>query len=373
MNGSKYEFLNGEIIDNFFISDSELAEKFIDKYGLDNKRKDLENYIFKHKAKSSLLSILNSKIKKLLFDDVKINLIRLSTRYYKKFIQEYQSTKNYNPLHEPHIDFNSIIINVEENPDNKKAPVQFLFVHKTKQDVIKNKNYVNYEKMKQQNNITKSKKDNILIIGDLHLPFSNDNYFSFCKKIRDKYNATKIIFIGDLIDNHYSSFYPSDPDGYSAGEELFRAKDMIKEWYNEFPNAVVLIGNHDRRISLKAIDSGISRHWIKSIAEVLETPTWYFTNEYIYQDVCFEHGSGTGGNNAAYDKSLYKGKSVVCGHFHTISAISYINQNQFGMVVGCGISSDKYAFNYALGHKKPVIISCGIITSDGTPILETMR
>jgi hypothetical protein len=37
-----------------------------------------------------------------------------------------------------------------------------------------------------------------------------------------------LFFIGDIIDNHYSSYHESDPDGYSAGEELDRAIDMIK-------------------------------------------------------------------------------------------------------------------------------------------------
>jgi hypothetical protein len=52
----------------------------------------------------------------------------------------------------------------------------------------------------------------------------------FCREQQETYIGT-VIFIGDIIDNHYSSYHESDPDGYSAGEELDRAIDMIKDWY----------------------------------------------------------------------------------------------------------------------------------------------
>jgi hypothetical protein len=33
-----------------------------------------------------------------------------------------------------------------------------------------------------------------------------------------KHTIGTVIFLGDIIDNHYSSYHESDPDGYSAGE-----------------------------------------------------------------------------------------------------------------------------------------------------------
>ena len=46
---------------------------------------------------------------------------------------------------------------------------------------------------------------NILVIGDLHSPFIRKGYLEHCQKIYDKYNCNKVIFIGDIVDNHYSS------------------------------------------------------------------------------------------------------------------------------------------------------------------------
>ena len=48
-------------------------------------------------------------------------------------------------------------------------------------------------------------EDKILVIGDLHEPFCLDGYLAHCKAIYAKHNCNKVIFIGDVIDNHYSS------------------------------------------------------------------------------------------------------------------------------------------------------------------------
>jgi hypothetical protein len=59
--------------------------------------------------------------------------------------------------------------------------------------------------------------------------------FEILPRTTETYDCVLLFFIGDIIDNHYSSYHESDPDGYSAGEELDRAIDMIKDWYRTFP------------------------------------------------------------------------------------------------------------------------------------------
>ena len=116
-------------------------------------------------------------------------------------------------------------------------------------------------------NLTK-KERRILVIGDLHAPFTLDGYFEFCKTTYAKFNCNQVIFIGDIIDNHYSSFHTTDPDGMGGGDELDMAIDCIQEWVEEFPKADVCIGNHDRMIMRKAFESQIPKRWIKSYNEV---------------------------------------------------------------------------------------------------------
>ena len=106
------------------------------------------------------------------------------------------------------------------------------------------------DKFRDRNN------NNILVIGDLHAPFIRKGYLEHCIKAYRDFACNKVIFIGDLIDNHYSSYHDADPDGYGAGEELDRAIDQVQKWYKAFPKAKVMIGNHDAIIARKAFSSG---------------------------------------------------------------------------------------------------------------------
>ena len=108
---------------------------------------------------------------------------------------------------------------------------------------------------------------NILAIGDLHEPFCLKDYLRFCKKIYKQENCKKVIFIGDVIDSHYSSFHESDPDGMSARDELLSAIKKLRRWHKAFPEAVITIGNHDRIVARKAMNAGLSDMWIRSYSE----------------------------------------------------------------------------------------------------------
>ena len=126
---------------------------------------------------------------------------------------------------------------------------------------------------------------NVLVIGDLHCPFDLDEYLEFCKQQYILYDCNEVVFIGDVIDNHYSSYHETDVDGLGGGEELEFAIKRIARWYEAFPKATVIIGNHDRLIMRKAQTSAIPKKWIKSYKEVLEVPKWnlkYLTNKTAY-------------------------------------------------------------------------------------------
>ena len=113
----------------------------------------------------------------------------------------------------------------------------------------------------------------ILVIGDIHAPFELDGYLEFCKETYARFNCNQVVFIGDIIDNHYSSYHDTDPDGFGGGEELDRAIERVQKWYEEFPIADVIIGNHDRIIMRKAFSGAIPSRWVKSYNDVLGT-TW---------------------------------------------------------------------------------------------------
>lgn len=218
--------------------------------------------------------------------------------------------------------------------------------------------------------------ENVLIIGDTHFPFERKGYLEHCRAVQEKYNCGKVIHIGDVIDNHYSSYHETDPDGYSAGQELDRAIDRADRWQETFPEMDVLLGNHDLLIARKAQTSGVSRRWIKTLPEVLGTPGWSFYEELEYQGVYYVHGTGSSGDKAAFNRALNRRQSVVQGHLHTIANIAWNVSKQdriFAMQTGCGIDDNAYAMAYGKVNPKKSIISCGVVIDGKIPIIVPME
>jgi len=212
--------------------------------------------------------------------------------------------------------------------------------------------------------------ENILIIGDLHEPFCLDGYLQFCKDTYNKYNCNKVIFIGDIIDNHFSSYHETDSNGLGGGDELQLAINKIAKWYDAFPFADVVIGNHDRIIMRKAQTSAIPTAWIKEYKDVLNTPNWNFTESVRYNDVLYIHGEG-GTARSRMKKDL---QSVVQGHLHTQAYCEHLvgsNFRIFGMQVGCGIDNKSYAMAYAKNYGKPAI-GVGLVLNNGKQPLNVL-
>jgi len=224
----------------------------------------------------------------------------------------------------------------------------------------------------EEYNLLRSKGNRVLVIGDIHAPFELKEYLPFCKSIYDKYNCNKVVFIGDIIDNHFSSFHDTDPDGHSAGKELDRAVKSISKWYKVFKEADVCLGNHDLIPNRKAFNAGLSNRWVKTLGEVLNVPKWNFQEDFVIDNVRYTHGTGKKARQRARGELF----SVVQGHYHSESYIEHYVGSRFkifAMQVGCGIDKDSYSMAYGKNFAKPQI-NCGVVLENGTlPILEYMK
>lgn len=222
----------------------------------------------------------------------------------------------------------------------------------------------------------KKEKSNVLVIGDLHSPFTRKGYLEHCVEVRNRFNCNQIVMIGDVIDNHYSSYHDADPDGFGAGEELDRAIDQLKPWHNAFPKAKVCIGNHDAIVARKVFSSGLSNRWVKDLDEVLNTPNWDFQHQHVINDVVYTHGTGSSGKGATKRVREWQ-CSIVQGHIHTEAFVDwYCNKDKrlFAMQVGCGVDDRSYAMAYAKNFTKKYIVSCGVVLDKGTlPIVIPMH
>lgn len=205
----------------------------------------------------------------------------------------------------------------------------------------------------------------VLAIGDVHFPFEHQDMLKFLTAIKKKYNPNLIIQMGDLFDNHSTSRWEHDPDGYSPGDELKAARKHSKGLFKLFPRVTMILGNHDVRSAKKAFSVGISAHVLSSPHEIMGLPKgWEVTNEYIIDGVRYVHGDGFSGHNAHRKAAATSMQSTAIGHIHSHAGVAYLaNHNglYFGLNVGCLIDHHKYAFEYAKFCPDKPILGCAII------------
>ena len=213
-------------------------------------------------------------------------------------------------------------------------------------------------------------KKNVLVIGDLHLPFTLEGYLEHCIKVYKKYNCDTVVFIGDILDLHFTSYHETSTEGYGATQEHDLAVEMLRKWYKAFPKAYVTIGNHDALIYRKAMSAGISKRWIQNYSQVLGTPGWEWVTDVVIDDVLYTHGTTN-----AYTKAKQNLMSTVQGHLHSQAGIQFYvgaKSRIFGFQIGCGVDMKSYAMEYGRNFPKPVI-SCGVVIEGLHPYLEVMN
>lgn len=216
-----------------------------------------------------------------------------------------------------------------------------------------------------------TKSNTVLFIGDIHAPFVKEGYLEHCLEVYKKYDCNIAVFAGDIIDNHSLSYHENHQDAYGAKDELKLAKEEIKKWHEAFPEAYVMIGNHDALANRKAQSSGIPKAWLKGFNEVLNVDGWKFLPKIIIDDVLYLHGTG----RVARTRCMQDNISVAQGHYHSSSYVEYFvghdDKKKFALQVGCGVDSDSYAMAYGKAFAKPHINVA--VVKDGQAYLEYMN
>ncbi len=218
--------------------------------------------------------------------------------------------------------------------------------------------------------------DRILVVSDLHAPYMHPDTVPFLKAVAKKYTPTRVVLTGDEIDHHAMSFHDSDPDLFSAGDELVAAIDALKPLYKLFPKADILDSNHGSMAYRKGKHHGVPRKYLREYGEVLEAPTgWRWHDELILvvpggNQVFFHHGL----SKNVMKVVAQRGMCVVQGHYHTEFEVGYLsnpNNLLWGMTVGCSIDGKGLAFAYdKLNLARPIIGHAIIL--DGLPKLLPM-
>ncbi len=212
------------------------------------------------------------------------------------------------------------------------------------------------------------------IVGDIHAPFNHPLYLDFCCDVFAAWGVNTIHFIGDVVDAHALSFWEHDPNGLSAECESEAAAVEVSRWYKTFINSNVSIGNHDERQFRTARKAGMPDRFIRPYEDVWRTPKWDWQFQHFYDDVLYEHGTGSSGKDAAMNRAIQKRSSIVIGHVHSYAGVKYhANESSrvFGLNVGCGIDVTSYAAAYGKNFPIRPVLGCGVVI-DGTPYFEPM-
>ncbi len=212
------------------------------------------------------------------------------------------------------------------------------------------------------------KKSRVLAISDLHIPACHPQALAFAKEVYKERKCNKVVFLGDICDNHTVSNHPKNVS-YSTDpkKELQEQRNEIAKWYKAFPSATVILGNHDLRAQRLAAEKNVVDERFKEFHELYNTPGWQWVNSIVIDNVYYVHGDGSGGGNICPALSAAKARmqSVVMGHYHSIAGVNYAagpNQLIFGMNVGSLVDHTHKAMEYDKKNeiRKP-IVSLGVV------------
>lgn len=207
--------------------------------------------------------------------------------------------------------------------------------------------------------------ENVLVISDTHEPFGHKDAVDFCREVKSRFKCTKVVHIGDEVDQCALSNFDSDPDGMSAGEELTLAKKALQKWYKAFPVVDLVESNHGLRPFKKAFRAGIPKAYIKTYKEFLDAPVgWNWQPRLFIDDVLYFHGEPFAGERGHINAATKTRMSTVIGHLHCNAGVSYLQSRKdriFALNVGCLIDDKTYPFKYAENHATRPTLGCGVI------------
>ena len=211
----------------------------------------------------------------------------------------------------------------------------------------------------------------VLIIGDTHFPFTCNGYLKFILDLSKDLKPDHVVHIGDVTDQYGTGQYDKSWKYQGAQQEFKEASVWVQTLYQGFPKLKVCRGNHDMRpIRVQAAGNLVPPQRMENFNKVWGTPGWSWKDQHVIDGVVYTH-HGKGSKYPGVELARHLGKSVVCGHNHTVAGINYAyvgGKLVFGMNVGCGVDEKTHAFDYSSMYKTPAMLFAGVV-NDGVPSL----
>ena len=217
----------------------------------------------------------------------------------------------------------------------------------------------------------------ILLLGCMHVPYEHPDTLAFLTAIKEKYKPSRIIHLGDEVDNHSVSYHESNPDLDSAGVELSKVKKRLQPYFKLFPRMDIMDSNHGSLVHRKMFSAGLPKEYLRSLGEVYGAPKgWAWS-----QDLTIQLPDGNKlycchqMNNDVLKAVMLRGVCIAQAHHHSTADVRFVSNPDhllWGITVGCLIDRKAMAFAYNKIQLKRPIISVGLVL-DGVPMILYMK
>ena len=183
--------------------------------------------------------------------------------------------------------------------------------------------------------------NNILVIGDIHVPYHNIPALTLALKYGLENDVNTILLNGDIIDFYAISRFEKDPRKRNFGHEVLMTRQFLTTLRQLFPNAAIYYkcGNHDVRydhyIMRNAPDLlGMNEFSFESLMKLDELNITFIPDKQIIRagNLTILHGHELGQSvfspvNIARGLFLRAKDNALCGHHHQASEHSEPNIN----------------------------------------------
>jgi hypothetical protein len=216
----------------------------------------------------------------------------------------------------------------------------------------------------------------VLIISDLHEPYSHPWSLDFLGAIKMQLAPDLILNVGDEGDFHGINFHDKETELFSAGHELDKMIERFRDGHqNFFPQQYFCESNHGSMLLRRMKHHGIPVRALKDLNQLYECPLWSWHHEILlltdlgWVYICH-------GKTGAYGKLMKEiGCSAVQGHFHGKFEITWHKTamgKRFNMFTGCLVDHKSLAMRYGKNNIPKPIHGLGWIEENGWPKLIPM-
>lgn len=176
--------------------------------------------------------------------------------------------------------------------------------------------------------------DKLAVIGDLHIPFHDEDAIETALDKIEAENVDSILINGDLLDFYQLSFHEKDPRKVRFKDEIEAGKQFFGYIRSRFPDIPIYFipGNHENRFerylkikSAELLDMDEFR--LDVILRVAEHKIEYipFRTKVVFGNYLIEHGDkipGAGGVVPARTALMKFKTNCIVNHFHKSSQSS---------------------------------------------------